>query len=283
MKRLFAFLGLTTAVFVSAAQAQTIWTYDFGTSTGSLTTGASTNTFLPAPQSGGGTNVVRVGTGGGQFDLINPGGGSYLQGTASTSSSVNKFSIYNYDSPSTAFTLSFDVQFLGGSSGVWSLFTGDGTSFTSSTASFTGNDTFTGLRFAYGASGALAISNRAGGNWVALNGTGISQSNSYSISIYGNNGASSIDYGGNTLASGRYDLWVGGLKTVTNIAKAQLAGSANIDSFMFYGESSTGNVATIQLDNISYANYAVPEPSTYAMLALSAAGLGAYMVRRRRR
>jgi fibronectin-binding autotransporter adhesin len=35
-------------------------------------------------------------------------------------------------------------------------------------------------------------------------------------------------------------------------------------------------------DNDIYLNYAVPEPSTYALLALAAAGLGAHVVRRRR-
>jgi len=283
MKKALTLFGLAIALIVSAAQAQTNWTYDFGTNTGSFTTGASTNSFLPAPQTGGGTNVVRIGSAGGSFQLVNPGGGSYLVGTAPTSTSVNKFSIYNFSAPTTAFSLSFDMTLSGGSSGVWSLFAGDGASFESSTAAFTGAQTFTGLRFAFAAGGALNISNRAGGNWVALAGTGISQSNNYSISIYGNNSASNIVYDGNTLASGTYDLWVGGVKTVTNIAKAQLAGSAVIDSFMFYGESSTANVATIQLDNIAYANYAVPEPSTYAMLALAAAGLGAHVVRRRRR
>ena len=36
------------------------------------------------------------------------------------------------------------------------------------------------------------------------------------------------------------------------------------------------------ISNDIYLNYAVPEPSTYALLALAAAGLGAHVVRRRR-
>jgi fibronectin-binding autotransporter adhesin len=38
-----------------------------------------------------------------------------------------------------------------------------------------------------------------------------------------------------------------------------------------------------QAGNDIYLNYAVPEPSTYALLALAAAGLGAHIMRRRRR
>jgi fibronectin-binding autotransporter adhesin len=37
-----------------------------------------------------------------------------------------------------------------------------------------------------------------------------------------------------------------------------------------------------QIDNGVYLNYTIPEPSTYALLALAAAGLGAHVVRRRR-
>ncbi len=36
-----------------------------------------------------------------------------------------------------------------------------------------------------------------------------------------------------------------------------------------------------QIDNDVYLNYTIPEPSTYALLALAAAGLGAHVVRRR--
>jgi autotransporter-associated beta strand protein len=44
-------------------------------------------------------------------------------------------------------------------------------------------------------------------------------------------------------------------------------------SFSLYNDGISGDV---------YLNYAVPEPSTYALLALAAAGLGAHVVRRRR-
>ena len=43
----------------------------------------------------------------------------------------------------------------------------------------------------------------------------------------------------------------------------------------------SGNDAQMALDDLSFT--AVPEPSTYAMLVLAAAGLGAHLARRRRR
>jgi hypothetical protein len=45
----------------------------------------------------------------------------------------------------------------------------------------------------------------------------------------------------------------------------------------------TDRTSTLALDNFTYANYAVPEPSSYAMLALAGAGFAGYVIRRRRR
>lgn len=289
MKKILAALSCVAAISSPLASAQPQqWSYDFGTATNSWTNGASTN-FVPVPSSGGGTARVRVGAGGGAFILTNNadfGAGSSLLGSASSTTSVNKFSIYDWSNPTVAFSLSLDLRLTGGSTGSWFLFAGNGANFTND-AAFTGSETFLGWRMSFGTDGAITNSNRQAGDWVTVNGTGISQSNNYRISIFGNNDASSATYSfedtSYTLAGGTWDLWVGGTRVSTNLAKAQLTNGAIVDSFMFYGQSSTGNVASISLDNMTYANYAVPEPSTYALLALSGISLAGYIFRRRRR
>ncbi len=290
MKKLLTILGIVV-VSLAGAQAQTIWNYDFGTGTGVYNTASgNSTTFLPAPSTNGGTSRVRVGSTGGSFNLENPGSslgtGSELRIVAPTSSSVNKFSIYDYTTAATAFSLSFDLRLSGGSSGTFYLMTGDGASFSDNSA-FTGSQVFTGIRWTYGASSAITTNVRNAGNWVTtgLTGTPFAQDTNYSVQIRGNNGASSINYtqsGNNTLAANTWDLWVGGTKIGSNLAKAQLAGAANIDSFMFYGETSTGNVANLTVDNISYANYAVPEAKTWALIGIGSAFM-MWNLRRKRR
>lgn len=261
----------------TSSYGATLWDYDFGTPTGVWNTNAASTTFLPAPEAGGGTARVRVGSGGGSFSLTNPGTGSFLVGVAPTSGSVNKFSIYDFADATPTISLSFDLTLSGGASGTWSLFLGNGTTFSDSNA-FTGTETFAGLRMQFGASGAITVNNRSGGSWANIAGTGIVQNTKFSISIIGNNSASSISYGDQTLAANSWDLWVNNMLVASDLSKAQLTTASAIDSFMFYGESSASNVATISLDNISYANYAVPEPSSALLGSLAALGL----LRRRR-
>lgn len=281
MKQIALFFSVT-GFLMGVGQAQTFWTYDFN-GTGSLTTGTSTNTFV-TPPSGGGSNIFRIGTGGGNFTLgaSSFGTGNSLFGTAPTNSSVNKFTTFNWSDPTTAFSLKFDLRLTGGSSGSWYIFAGDGTGFDSATAGFTGTQTFAGIKLTYGANGTITSSNRAGGGWAAINSAGLSQSNNFSIAIYGNNGSSSITYDGNNLNANTYDLWVNNTLAAPALTKAQLAAGGLVDSFMIYGESSTLNVATIEIDNLIYANYAIPEPSSTILLVLGAAGLIGLRAARRR-
>jgi hypothetical protein len=150
--KLFGFFFL----FSSLLFAQP-WYYDFGTGTGSHTSGVS-ETFLPSPQTNGGTARVRIGTQGGSFNLENQtiafGSNSYLRGVAPTGTSVNKFSIYDYTAGK-SYTIRFTVRLgasdgsaTGASSGSWYFFAGDGAGYSDGTG-FTGTQVFTGIKYSY--------------------------------------------------------------------------------------------------------------------------------------
>ena len=271
-----SYVAAAVAAFtLTAATAQNTWNYDFGTATGTFTNAnSSSTTFLPAPPVDGGTARVRVGTNGGGFVLDNSGSGSFLVGQASTrsGSTVAKFSLYDFAAPTTAFAVRFDVKFRGATNGSWLFFAGSGANF-SNNADFANAQSFAGLRWTFTDGGGLNPSNRAGSAWKAVSGLTLMQDHLYSMEVLGNNGSDPIVYGGGafTLNPGTYDLWIDGHPAVAGLGKAGLAAGTAVDSFMFYGEGSIGNAATLELDNITYANHIVPEPSALALLSFSVA------------
>ena len=265
-----------------AARAD-LFTYDFGNGTGIHNTNSASTTFLPTPSAGGGTAArVRVGSGGGSWEMANPGDAlgteTELVGTAPTNTSVNKFSIYDVGGATTAFSLSFTLKLTGGTSGNWYMFMGDGATFGDSSG-FAGAQVMSGIQWTFGASGAVTENFRSGASWSALS-NAFSQDTEYRVDIFANNSASAATYGDSqSLAAYKWDLWVNNTLVGDDLAKAQLGNGANIDSFMFYGESSAGNAAKIILDDIQYANTltVVPEPASAGLLAL-----GLLLLRRRR-
>jgi len=274
-----------------SAPLGTEWLYKFGTSTGTFTTPSGTsNSFVPAPGLDGGNSYVRVGGAGGGFALQNPGesilgDGSELVMTAPTTSSINKFAINGYTLPSTAYTLAFS-SILSGNSGIFNVFTGTGNSFSTTTSAFTGTQIATGLRFGLGSS-TVSGSFRSGGSWSTsgLNTTGLAQNTVLNFRILGNNSSTAINYsygGAQSVGAYSFDLWLNDTLIGDNLAKGQLANDVGIDSFMFYSELSVGNVGTMRLDDISYANaIVVPEPGTFGLLGLAVGGIGILAMRRR--
>ena len=245
------------------------WHYDFGTSTGSFSTASSgdSTVFVPPAEFNGGKPRVRIGSTGGSFNLENQsiafGSDSYFRGVAPTSTSVNKFSVYNY-SAGQAFTLRFRLR-LGASdgsgtvtSGTWSMFVGDGAAY-SDNSTFSGAQVFTGIRWQCGPSGAITTNYRNAGAWstTGLSGASFFQGQNYLVEIYGNNTTVELPYtlnGGQSVGANTFDLWIDGALVGDNLPKGLLADASTIDSWMFYGESSTGNAANIFLDDIVYLN-----------------------------
>lgn len=249
------------------------WNYNLGTTTGTFSTadGVSTS-FLPAASSG--TSRIRVGSGGGSFNLENlpipMGEDVYLRIVAPSTGSVNKFSLYDY-TPGKTFTMKFNIRFgasngsnSGAASGTWYLFIGDGATYSTSDI-FNGSQVFTGLRFTFGASGSITTSYRSGGSWIAtgLIGTPFIQGVTYSVEIYGNNSTTTQFYNHGSvqsLAPDKWDIWIDNAPVGDDLGKALLLNDVNIDSWMFYGASSTGNVANIFLDEFYYQNSIANDP-----------------------
>lgn len=258
-------LMLVFTLTAGALMAQTS-VQDFGTSAGTLGNNQNSTSFIPNPTDG--TTYARRGNNtGGSLEMKTTGNplgttGAYLQSAAPTGGSVTKISpILDYTG-STQFYTSFTVMFgdaSGGAtatSGTWYFFQGDGASF-SSASGFTGAQVFTGLKFAFGAGGAITVDYRNGSSWSSL--TTLSSATVYNIEIMGNNASSgsiSYSYAGNpqSVAAGKIDVYIDGALIGDDYSKGQLSAASTIKQTMFYGENSTGNVANIFLDDIVVYN-----------------------------
>ena len=271
-------------LFESVALGQSV--QDFGTTTGSLTTGNSSS-FLPNPTSFG-TTYARIGSGGGSINKVttsNPLGTSdtYIRAVASSNASVCKISPIIASTSGTTFYSRFKILFgdvSAGStatSGDWYAFLGDGAMFGDNNG-FSGAQTFAGLRFRFGAGGDITFNNRNGSAWsqTGINSTFTTLNSGiyYDFEIIGNNKSSGIEsYTYNeisqSVAVNTFDLYINGVQVGNDVAKAQLPNNNPIKSNMFYGESSTSNVANIFLDDVTFQNsrpsviQRLSDPSTF--------------------
>jgi hypothetical protein len=249
---------LAILLCLSATIASAQWNYDFGTSTASMTTAnTESTTFAPAPPAGGGSARFRIGPNGARFYLEASSGGfgsgSVLRGVAPTATNYNKFSIYGY-TPGKTFYTRFSLKLTGNTDGIWHFFQGAGASF-SNNAGFTIAESFAGFRFNIGAS-AITVDYRAGA-WTALPAVTLTQNNIYKVEVMGNNGIADVNYsknGAQSVAVNTYDLWINDVLVGNDLPKTGLAANTDVDSYMFYGGSSTDNTANIYLDDITYAN-----------------------------
>ena len=271
IKGLLALFALLLMVQVSWAQTST---QSFGTSTGSNSTTTGSTSLLPAPTGTGSTYARGGGGGTAPVYLANTSNplstiGSFVRGVASNSTSVTKISPIVGYTGGTEFYTSFKVLFgntTGGatstSSGSWTFSQGAGSFFSDNNA-YAQAQTFTALRFTYGASGAIALT-YDNGAFVTTNLTSssLSQGVVYTIEIVGNNktaGTISYTYGASsqTVAVQTFDLYVNGTLIGNDLVWANLPANTSITSIAFTGISSTSNVANIFLDDVVVYN-AVP-------------------------
>jgi len=288
MKKLLFFIMMSVCVNLFAQP----WEYSFGTGTGSYTTSnTASTTFLPSPQTNGGTARIRVSNGGnGGFYLSNAGlstlgSETELRIVAPSNTSVSKFSIYDYTAGK-SFTLRFSILFgdasgsTAATSGTFYLFVGDGAMY-SDNNTFTGSQVFTSIKWVFGNSGAITTTYRSTSTWTALGSTPFSQGSVYLVDIYGNNTTNTINYTYGTsqsVAANKVDVWVNGVLVGNDLSKAQLGDNVNIDSFLFYCENSTNNVANLFIDDIYYTNAISENPLPVELTSFSAKYLASGVV-----
>ena len=266
--RLLNALFFTFLIGVSWGQ---VWTYDFGTVTGSFTSGTPSESFLPNPPSG--TDRVRVGTNPGSISLVNPGigigTGSELQITSNTgSSSTTKFSIYDYTASKVGY-VKFKIAFSGGTNGVYYFSIGDGSGFNDNNQIAT-TQIFTGIKFSLLTSNAVTYevlnASSYGNTGISNSATLFSQStsNEYVIEVYFNNTTTSTNYirsgSTNSVANAKWDLWVNGSLIGNDLSKGGLGSNVNIDSYAINHQVSATTPGTVYIDDIEYSN-SLPQPT----------------------
>ncbi len=269
-----AFICLCVSLCSMQGIAQTS-VQNFGTGTFSQTSQTGSAATIPAP-TGSGTTWARAGATAPNAPVVgsttsNPLGttGTYVRAAASTSTSVCKFSPWVGYTASTEFYTSFKVLFGDASAGStatagsWNFYQGAGAMY-SDASDFSGAQVFTGLRFTFGAGGAITLTYRGGSAFTntGLTTTSFSSATVYTVEIVGNNkssGTINYTYNGNarSVAVQKFDLYINGTLIGDDLAEALLPANTNVVSGTFIGISSASNAANVFVDDAVVYN-AVP-------------------------
>ncbi|MBC8645389.1 hypothetical protein H9W95_19245 [Flavobacterium lindanitolerans] len=279
MKKTLLFTSLRTlmvlvfGLFFNGVWGQTS-VQNFGTGTANHTSQTGSTGVIPNPTSG--TTWVRGGATAPNAPIsllngTNPLGadGSYVKATASSTTSVAKFSPIVGYTGSTEFYTSFKVLFGNSTatavagSGSWTFYQGSGSMY-SDASDFAGSAVFAGIRFTYDSGGNVNITSRQNSSWVStgFTVTALTQLEAHKVEIIGNNKSSGvINYTYNGLpasvATQKYDLYVDGVLIGNDIAQGAMSSGSNVNSTTFIGISSTSNAANIFVDDVVVYN-AVP-------------------------
>lgn len=260
-------------LFASSLTAQTLWPYDFGTGSTSYTTAnSSSTTFMPNQPAGGGTHHVFMANGGGGFYRDDPGLANFGSGaelrlaapTTSGSNNINKYSVYNYTRQRNAYhRYKFRLGSSNGGfadSGTFYYFFGDGASFETNTVA-TNAETVVGIRWVLGTNGSVTTSYLSNGTWTTVQGVTFAQGVNYTLEFRIHNGPGAAGGGRTYVYNGTtytttiytYDMWVNGVR-IAGLPNSGGGTNTWLDSYMFYAESSTGNVGNLFLDDMNTSN-----------------------------
>jgi hypothetical protein len=211
-------IGLLLSM-VSLTIAQT-YSYNFGTTGATHTTGIST-TFFPDTPTNGGTYRVRLGTAGGNVALVNPGtslgSGSEAVITAATSTATNKFAVYDWAEATSALHLKFKFRTTSSTNGNLAVAIGN-SALGSDNNGYTGqyNNSLTALWIIYNSGNLNTVNRRQLGSNTSLTGSGFAKDTDHDVEIFANNAPSTATYTKGetnyTLAAQSWDLWVDGVK-----------------------------------------------------------------------
>lgn len=266
MKRSIARLAMVALVGLShvPASAALVFTEDF-TGLANGTDISTSNTDL---------TYVRIGTGGGVIDALNPGsfgtGPSAIVTQNSSSGSLNGIGVGSTLPSSNVYTLTFDLRLTN--------LTGDVVIGVGAGSTFTGNNAFsTGQGLFWLQSDSGNFERRTSSAWVDVGGgTSLALDTNYALRVVANGSSSPLTYPGGSLPGNTMDIYLDG-SLIDNDAPVTTNGlSAN--GFRMY-QASLGN---FEVDNVQLYTAAVPEPPAFVLVA---AGLGTltYLTRRRPR
>ncbi|MBR9976153.1 MAG: hypothetical protein KFF77_11275, partial [Bacteroidetes bacterium] len=254
------------------------WNYDFGSATGTHTSGASSS-FLPTPASGGAR--VRIGTQGGSVAMQNPGNtqlgsDSECALAAPSGSSINKLQWHDFSS---GFGFTFQAKMIvsGGAGDVY-FFCGNGNCF-SDNLGFSGSQVFAALKWTNDTT-RLTLSVRRSGTWDALSPRPMSTDSVHLLEVYANNSALGITYAHATsqsLPSFSWDLWIDGVLVANDVPGAGLPDTTEIDSFMFYAAASPSNNCVLRLDDLVYTNSVALQPLPVELSAFDVRQMDSYV------
>jgi Peptidase family C25/Fibronectin type III domain len=289
-KALSVFSSLILLAVLSASASAQTSTQNFGAGTGSQTSQTGSTVFIPNPTSG--TTWARAGATAPNAPIVlatasNPLAttGAYVRGVAAFNTSVSKFSPMVAYTGGTEFYTSFKVLFGDSAAsntattGSWNFYQGAGVMYADAN-DFSGAQVFTGLRFTYGAAGALNLTYRGGAAFITtgLTTTAFNQATVYTIEIVGNNktsGTINYSYSGNaqTVAVQKFDLYINGTLVGDDLAEAALPANTSINSNTFIGISSTSNVANVFVDDVVVYNAVPASIGTTPTITTSVASL----------